>query len=521
METIDTSTITLQNRRMIETRESQLWWLAVLIIALLGIGVFVTSAGNDAWLVSPQLNVALSTSVVRTGLILATLLICAYFRDCARRLRRENSKLVADLAEYGRQLEKKNSEISKLKDLSDQLIEMADLNAALDLVLGMAADLIGADTASVMLRNEDEDTLTIVVSRGLPESIVRDTKVRIGESIAGMVVKGGKPLILNSDELTGELASRALRGNQVVSSMIVPIQSNAEIHGVISVAKFRGGTCFTEHDLSVVATLANQAALVIQKVKLLDSLRDQVDKLAYTIQKLHLAQAELMQSEKLASIGQLAGGVAHEINNPLQVILGRTEMLIVEEKDPASLSQLRTIEEHTIRIAEIVSNLLSFSRQNKDTDLRKLDVNLVLSKTLALLEPQMYPDNVKVVRDMQEGLHLVSGHPGQLQQVFTNIIMNAYQAMSDHNGGTLTVRSENKDRLVEVTISDTGPGISAEALDMLFEPFFTTKAEGKGTGLGLSIAYGIVQAHGGDLQVRNIPGKGACFSVVLPMAKRE
>ncbi len=522
METIDTSTITLQNRRMIEIRESQLWWLAVLIIALLGIGVFVTSAGNDEWLVSPQLNVALSTSVVRTGLILATLLICAYFRDCARSLRRENGKLVADLAEYGRQLENKNREVSKLKDLSDQLIEMSDLRSGLDLVIGMAADLIGADTASIMLRNDNEDTLSILVSRGLSESILKSADVRLGASIAGMVAKDGKPLILNSDELTGELARRASRGDQVVSSVVVPIQSGAEIHGVISVARLRGGICFTENDLSVIATLANQASLVIQKVKLLDSLRDQVDKLASTIEKLHLAQAELMQSEKLASIGQLAGGVAHEINNPLQVVLGRTEMLILDEKDPDRLGQLRAIEEHTIRISEIVSNLLSFSRQNKDTEFRELDVNLVLNKTLALLEPQMCQDNIKVVRDMQEWLYPVSGHPGQLQQVFTNIIMNACQAMADHgSGGTLAVRSENKDSSIEITISDTGPGIPANVLDMLFEPFFTTKAEGKGTGLGLSIAYGIIQTHGGDLQARNTPDKGACFSVVLPIAKRE
>lgn len=494
-----------------------MWCLAVLIIGLLAAGVCVTSVNTDPWWVITPLNLALNTAVVRTGLVVATLLICAYFRDCARRLRRENSGLITDLSAYSRQLEKKNIEITKLKDLSDQLIEMADLRTALDLVLGMAVDLIGADTASIMLRNPEDDTLTILVSRGLPGRIVRGTKLKMGESFAGIVAKEGKPLILNSDELTGDMARRALRGDKVVSSVIVPILSGTETRGVINVAKLRGGTCFMETDLSVVATLASQASLVIQKVELLDNLRHQVGMLASTVEELQLAQAELMQSEKLASIGQLAGGVAHEINNPLQVILGRTEMLLAVEKNPGKLDQLRAIEEHTTRIAEIVSNLLSFSRQSSDTDFRELDINAVLNKTLALLEPQMSTDDIEVVRDLQESLHPISGHPGQLQQVFTNIIMNAYQAMSSQNGGILTIRSTSRDCFVEVSISDTGPGIPSEYLDRLFEPFFTTKPEGKGTGLGLSIAYGIIQSHGGDFQVHNCSDKGTCFTIMLPV----
>lgn len=172
----------------------------------------------------------------------------------------------------------------------------------------MATELIGADTASIMLREKDSDSLRILVSRGLPSRVVQETEIQVGDGLAGLVAEDGKALILNTDELTGEIAKRAVRGDKIVSSIIVPIQLDGEVRGVVNVAKRRGGACFSEEDLSVLSTLANQASLVIQKIELLENLKEQVEILEATVQELQRAQAELMQSEKLASIGLLAGG---------------------------------------------------------------------------------------------------------------------------------------------------------------------------------------------------------------------
>lgn len=504
-------------------RESHLWWLAVFVIMLLALALLAVDSVNlrDTWWVSPELKLALNTSALRISLLLAALVICAYFRQTARSLRRENNQLISSLASHAPQLEKKNYEVGRLKELSDQLIGLTDVSGALDLVLGMAAEIVDADTASIMLRDKGSDTLCIAAARGLSPDVVSTAQVRVGEGIAGLVARDGRAMILNTDDLTGDIAARMIRGESIVSSVVIPIQVGDEVRGVVSTAKLRGNARFTEEELEVLCTLANQASLVIQRTDLLDSLHRQVEILESTVEELREARAQVVQSEKLASIGQLAGGVAHEINNPLQVILGRTELLLADERNDDDARDLRTILEHTTRIAEIVSNLLCFSRQNADAELRVVDVNDVVRKTLMLIAPQASQDNVPIVQEFEPDLPGVYANAGELQQVFTNISFNAYQAMRHTGGGTLTVTTRNSDRSVVIEFVDTGPGISAELQSRLFEPFFTTKPEGEGTGLGLSIAYGIVQSHGGRIEAESTPGHGARFSVTLPVAEHR
>lgn len=485
-------------------------------MVLLALAVCVVDVANstDGWSFSQQLHVAVNTQVVRISLVLAILMICAYFRDSARRLRCENNGLIRSLETYSEQLQKKNCELSRLKELSDELIRLTDRKGALNLVLAMVVEVVGADTASIMLREGDEEALAIVASHGFSEEMAANTRVRFGEGIAGKVAKYGKPLMLNSAELPGVPTGHALRCDATTSSVVVPIELHEQVRGVISVEK--RNSCFTAEDMGVVSTLANQTSLVLQKITLLDSLRYQVELLEATVEKLRRTRAELMQSEKLASIGELAAGVAHEISNPLQVILGRTELLLAQETAESKLRDLNAILEHTRRISSLVRNLLSFSRPSSDTELRETNVNAVADKTLDFLETQLATRDIAVVRDLQDGLEPVLANAGQLQQVFTNMILNAYQAMAGQVGGTLAVRSWSEPGMILIEFTDTGPGILQEHLDRLFEPFFTTKPEGEGTGLGLAIVYGIIQSHGGSIQVRNNPDRGACFTVSLP-----
>lgn len=502
----------------IEVRESQLWLLAVLVMLLLALALFMvdwTNTPTNSWL-SPGLKLVLDSGWVRAVLVVATLVICAYFRDSAKRLRRENGKLVANLADYGCRLESKTCQAMRLKDLSEQLIGATQLKSALDLIVNVGVETVSADTASIMLREKDGDTLAIVASHGIPDDIARNARVKVGEALAGMVVQEGKGILLNSDELAGETANRAVRTDKILSSVILPIQVGEQVRGVLSAAKRRGGTCFTEEDMASLSTLANQASLVIEKTDLLDDLRRQVDALADTVNELRRTRAELLQSEKLASIGRLASGVAHEINNPLQVVLGRTEMLLETTRDVLATRSLEAIQEHTVRISDIVSTLLSFSRPSDGLEFRALDVNAVLGKTLSLLEPQMAPDDVTVVMEFQSPILAARGNASQLQQVFTNIALNAYQAMRDQGGGTLSIRSRSLERTAVIEFADTGPGILPENTEHIFEPFFTTKPEGEGTGLGLAISYGIIQSHGGSIRVSSAVGRGTCFTITLP-----
>jgi PAS domain S-box-containing protein len=219
---------------------------------------------------------------------------------------------------------------------------------------------------------------------------------------------------------------------------------------------------------------------------------------------------QLLQSEKLASLGKLAAGVAHEINNPLGGILMFSNMLLEQVRDEQVARDLQEIVDQTVRCQEIVQGLLDFARKRGEEQV-PVQLNQVIDKCIALLENQALFLNVRIERRMAPDLPAIPADPGQMNQVLTNLMVNAAQAMQGK--GTLSIRTwhEGSPPEVHVEVSDTGCGIPDEHLARIFDPFFTTKEVGKGTGLGLSTTYGIVRRHGGEIQVRSRVGQGTAF----------
>jgi len=224
------------------------------------------------------------------------------------------------------------------------------------------------------------------------------------------------------------------------------------------------------------------------------------------------------QSERLASLGMLAAGVAHEVNNPLGGILALTGLTIEDlPKDDPHRENLEEVIRQTERCRDIVKGLLEFSRQSKGNT-EAVDLNKVLQDTLSLIGKQALFFNINVVCQLEPELPPVVADRSQFQQVFINILMNAVQAMNERGTITIMTRHKSADHSVEVAISDTGKGIPPEDIDRIFDPFFTTKEGGRGTGLGLSIAYGIVTTHGGSICVQSEAGKGSTFTIRIPAA---
>jgi signal transduction histidine kinase len=227
-------------------------------------------------------------------------------------------------------------------------------------------------------------------------------------------------------------------------------------------------------------------------------------------------EQRLVQADKLSSIGLLAAGVAHEVNTPLAVISTYAQMLAKQVSDDSQKSLiLDKIAKQTFRASEIVNSLLNFSRTSS-TSLTDVSLNRVIQETLSLLEHQLQKSGIQVKTDLDPGLRPVRGNAGQLQQVFLNLFLNARDAMSA--GGTLEVRTWPEGSGARAEVADTGQGIAPEHLHRIYDPFFTTKAVRKGTGLGLSVTYGIIQEHGGSIEVSNRPGGGASFRLELPLA---
>jgi len=247
-------------------------------------------------------------------------------------------------------------------------------------------------------------------------------------------------------------------------------------------------------------------------------------------QQLQTAQRKLIQSDRLASLGQLAASVAHEINNPVSGVLNLStllERLMTNGGYPAGREAdfrkyLNLISTETARVGRIVSDLLAFSRRSKPQR-APADLNKLIRTTLGLAQHKLKLISAEVVLELEEGLPLVECDASQIQQVILNLVLNGAQAMQPTGGGTLTIRTRalKEDDCAELSVQDTGEGIAPENLSKIFDPFFTTKSDGKGVGLGLAVLYGIVKAHDGEVEVTSQRNKGTTFTVTLPLKSRK
>ncbi len=230
-------------------------------------------------------------------------------------------------------------------------------------------------------------------------------------------------------------------------------------------------------------------------------------------------EEQLQQREKLSSIGLLAAGVAHEVNTPLTGVSSYSQMLLgmLPETDPKH-ALIQKIRRQAERATNIVNNLLNFSRTGSATQFTEIDIHRVLDDTLQLLEPQLRRNQIEIVRAYAPESQKVFGNSGKLQQVFTNLLLNARDAIPD--GGRITISTAgDDDNSFVIEISDTGIGIAPENVAKIYDPFFTTKGVGRGTGLGLAVSYGIVQEHSGHINVESTPGQGTIFRITLPITQ--
>ena len=272
-----------------------------------------------------------------------------------------------------------------------------------------------------------------------------------------------------------------------------------------------------EIPISLYASVIYEEGQEVATIGFFHDLRERI-----RIQKeLEDTQVQLLQAEKMSSLGKLAAGVAHQINNPLGGITLFAKLMLEEyELEDAAQDDLHRILRDAERARNTVKELLEFTRQTRHL-MRPNNINDALNRTLFLLENQTIFQNIEVKKDFQEDLPLVTSDAQQMYHLMMNLILNAAQAM-DGNGilALKTWYRNDKDRVC-FQISDTGPGIPEEALAHIFEPFFTTKEEGKGTGLGLSLAYNIVESHGGRMSAKNNLEKGASFIIELPSASKD
>lgn len=260
------------------------------------------------------------------------------------------------------------------------------------------------------------------------------------------------------------------------------------------------------------------ASATLDRLRLFDSLQVRADELSRALWRNQQINLQLLQTERLAAVGQLAAGAAHEINNPLAIISARTQLLENRETDEKKRRDLRQIAEQIERISSILLSLMGFARPNAP-QVTKVDVNVLLQKIIGLVESIFQTHRIPIVQKLSAELPVILADANQLEQVFLNLVINAQHAM-ENGGGVLTVTSTflPDGKRISISIRDTGCGIPPENLPRIFDPFFSTKSEGKGTGLGLSTAYGIVTNHYGEIKVDSVLGTGTEMTVILPVS---
>ncbi len=285
---------------------------------------------------------------------------------------------------------------------------------------------------------------------------------------------------------------------RIEAAVCVPLFAEDRLIGFLELGEKTNQEMYTEEDLDFLNTISNQLAVAIERARL--------------HQEMLQAERQLMQVDKLSSLGTVAAGMAHEIKNPLASIKGMSEMITkaFEKGDKETIEDFKKVVPKELdRISNLVQNLLTYSKPAK---LNKIptDLNKIVESTLKLFEVQLMKGSIKVNRNLG-GLPVKDFDPELMKQVFTNLILNAMQAM--FSGGELSIRSAVESDRIAIEISDTGQGISEERLKNIFDPFFTTKE--KGAGLGLAITYKIIQGHGGNITVQSKVGEGTAFKVLL------
>jgi signal transduction histidine kinase/ActR/RegA family two-component response regulator len=421
------------------------------------------------------------------------------------------------------ELEERNENLSILSAIVEKVHGSADLNLIFETFLDMIGGMKMIDIMCVYLvEGEGDDREAVLrIQRGLDPGCVEQTgRIPYPRGITWRVINTGEMFRYNG--LSDESCPVSPAGDAFDSRTVLslPLKHRGQTIGVVHFTRKKRGE-FEKYQLDVLHSLGNQIGTAVSKAKMFEESGQRAKELEWLYRDLKATQDQLIQSEKLASLGQLVSSIAHEINNPLTPILGYAQMLIASPETEEEKRQrfIEVIYSSADKVRKIVENLLSFARKDKPRR-EYVNINDILKNTVELRQYQLELDNIGVVMDLDADLPRTMADSTQIDQVFTNIITNACHAISGTGarGGTITIKTRTgMSGDIEAVITDTGPGIPEEIIHRIFDPFFTTKPTGVGTGLGLSVSYGLMKEHSGEILVESEPGMGASFIVRLPV----
>jgi signal transduction histidine kinase/ActR/RegA family two-component response regulator len=419
----------------------------------------------------------------------------------------------------------RRARLQALLDVGREVSRLQPPTSLLERIATTCGRLLQTDSVGIRLVEGDE--LVVAFASGGAREVMSTPRLKIGESLSGLVAASGQTLVLGDAAADPRLIAphRAAMERLGYRALVaVPIKAGDRIAGVLSV-QTRRRLGFSEEDIEVVTAFADQVGVALHNNRLYEELQHAYRELTQT-------QDQLLQSQKMEAIGRLAGGIAHDFNNLLTVIAGQTYMLRNQTAAGPVREGVERIEATAERAAELIRQLLAFSRKQV-LQPGVLRLNAIV-ESMAPMLTRVIGEDVELSARLAPRLGHVKADPTQIEQVIMNLAVNARDAMP--GGGQLILETANvvvdashglphpdmtPGAYVMLAVSDTGIGMDAETRRRLFEPFYTTKEPGKGTGLGLSTVYGIVKQSGGHIGVSSEPGRGATFKIYLPVASES
>ena len=428
----------------------------------------------------------------------------------------ETAARESSLAEMLEREKHQKEKFAALLTVSHAVVNSLDLNTILSTIAKQVRQVIQTDECTVFLFDEKEQVLYPVVcdAAAYVEELMA-VRLKLGQGITGTVALSGRGEIVYDSENDPRAMRVPGTPTELASLLCVPMHARDQLMGVVTLTRM-GDRGFQQEDLDLATLFAGQCSAALANARMYADMKR-------AFEELREAQAQLVQSAKLNALGEMAGGVAHDFNNILAAILGRTQLLLQTVPDAELRRQLGVVEQAALDGAQTVRRVQEFTRVRQDERFEPLDVNQVLLDVLELTRPAWEAGAKR--RGVPVDVHLeltasqpASGNASELREVFTNLVLNAVDALP--NGGELWITTENGPDVVRVQVRDNGVGMDADTRAKIFDPFFTTK-ELKGTGLGLSVAYGIVSRHRGTIQVDSEPGFGTVFTLEFPAGLAE
>ncbi|MBN1669671.1 MAG: FHA domain-containing protein [Kiritimatiellae bacterium] len=420
------------------------------------------------------------------------------------------TKVVLESGEQPDDIQKAYQRLCVMYEVTHQIAGFLDLPQLLKRISEVVVNVLKTERCVILLRDESTGEPVPMATSWGADVDPKASPVLLSRTMVDEVLRSGRCMVTRdaqSDALLKDSDSVLMGG--IHSALCVPLRNKDQIVGIIYCDNRRTELKLVGDDLQLLAGISQQAQLAVENARLFDQLRRRQD--------------QLIRSEKMAALGRLAGGIAHQIRNPLTAIIGFSQVYgeKLEEGGLAALDAQKLKEyfnsmvQQAKRCNAIAENLLLFSRRSP-AEPHPISVNDAIGEVLAILEFELVRRGVKIVTELDPQIPAITGDPAQLRQAFMNMITNAKEAMPE--GGTLTIQTAAEEGGVAIRFSDTGPGIPPNLLERIFEPLFSTKPEGAGTGLGLFVSRQIVDTHHGTLRAESRQGEGSSFVMRLPAA---